>query len=73
LVAEAVRAVGEGGSYRLVIDQTHEQHAISTHALGLILEDASAPLCAEGESGCEGEAVAQLGTEIVRDRWAAVE
>ena len=73
LIAEAVRAIGEGGSYRLVIDQTHEQHAISTHALGLILEDASSPLCSEGESGCEGEAVAQLGTEVVRDRWAAVE
>ncbi|MGD9509592.1 MAG: hypothetical protein AB7I59_06965 [Geminicoccaceae bacterium] len=70
LVADAVRDIGAGGSYRLAIDQTHEQHAISTHALGLILEDASSPLC-DG-SLCEGEEVAQLASGA-RDRWAVVE
>lgn len=72
LVADAVRSIGVGGSYRLVIDQTHEQHAISTHALGLILEDASSPLCEGGPSACEGSEMAQLASGVP-DRWAVVE
>jgi hypothetical protein len=42
-VAEAVAATGLGGDYRLVIDDTHAQHAISPHALDLIMADAAPP------------------------------
>jgi hypothetical protein len=60
-VAAAVRATSRGGSYRLVIDDTHEHHAISAHALRLILEDAAAPLCPVDEPGCGPDLVAQSG------------
>jgi pimeloyl-ACP methyl ester carboxylesterase len=73
LVAEAVSLAGNGGEFRLVIDQTHEQHAISAHALGLILEDASAPWCQEGTAECEGELIAEGPTGPAYDRWSAVE
>ena len=43
MVAEAVDAIGRGGAYRLVVDDTHARHAISQHALKLILADALAP------------------------------
>ena len=52
LVAEAVRSIGDGGDYSLVIDQTHEQHAISAQSLDLILEDAAAGLCTDNHPGC---------------------
>lgn len=42
LVSAAVSTIGDG-SFRLVIDDTHAQHAISQHALGLIVADAMAP------------------------------
>jgi hypothetical protein len=61
-VAAAVAAVGHGGGYRLVIDETHEQHAISAHALRLILEDAAAPLCGAEEPGCGEEGPVVGGT-----------
>lgn len=42
-VAEAVAATGLGGDYRLVVDDTHARHAISPHALDLIMADATPP------------------------------
>jgi hypothetical protein len=41
-VSAAVAAIGLDGAYRLVVDDTHARHAISLHALALILADAAA-------------------------------
>ena len=73
LVAEAVRAVGAGGEYRLVIDQTHEQHAISPHALALILDDAAAELCGEQEPACIVVPDILNAANSSSDRWNMIE
>ena len=43
LVSERIAELRPGGSYELVIDGSHADHAISEHAIRLIVEDAAAP------------------------------
>ena len=73
LVSEAVRSVGDGGDYRLVIDQAHEQHAISAHALDVILEDAAAGPCTVDDPGCGADPNVVNVAGPGPDRWAAFE